>query len=466
MKRARVTTVLAALLVLLVPGSAAADKPFRFTDHRISVFCVSQDETTIAGMEVSEQFGEGAFADAFLDPLFFSGVGDSVDVTSNGELTLSAALVFVDELGEPAGDGSLVATVNPVGESETQRDEDFGNINVKTTRIVQPLEGTATLTLPDRTEIDLLCSGAIVDESVFESRPHAFVLSFSGVLISCIWPIGDEGFAFFFAEANSVGGNFSDAGLFTSEFELFGLGTSSAEIDPTGVSATVALEDPFSGDPQSAVANANFSPLGDPVTSFLRAEHTKIKVVEQRFEVDGSVEFSTGHTFDMTTETCFANAFDRHSVNTNPSGPKRKAAPANDTPDGAIALEPGDRVQVNTSGAALEPEVPATTCPEGFFDSFGRTVWYTVEGTGEEITVDTAGTRFDTVMAVYVMEGEELVEIACVDDVFFEPIGQTFQAAITGPTEEGVTYWIQVGGFRDFFDPENVDSGRLKLRVT
>jgi hypothetical protein len=152
-------------------------------------------------------------------------------------------------------------------------------------------------------------------------------------------------------------------------------------------------------------------------------------------------------------------------VASSPRGPKAGTAPANDTPDGAIALEPGDKLNERTTGTALDAEVPITTCPEGIGDNLGHTVWFTVEGTGDEITFDTAGSDFDTVLAVYTREGDTFTELACIDDVFFEPIGTSFQGSITGPTELGVTYWVQVGGFLNFFNPEFAESGRLHVAV-
>ena len=88
-------------------------------------------------------------------------------------------------------------------------------------------------------------------------------------------------------------------------------------------------------------------------------------------------------------------------------------------------------------------------------------------GNGNEMTFDTAGSGIDTVLAVYLRDGDEFTEIACVDDVFFEPIGTSFQAAITGDTEVGVTYYIQVGGFRnDFFDETAPpEAGRIRIAV-
>jgi hypothetical protein len=106
------------------------------------------------------------------------------------------------------------------------------------------------------------------------------------------------------------------------------------------------------------------------------------------------------------------------------------------------------------------------TCPEGFFDAFGRTLWYTVEGTGGPLTFDTAGSSIDTVLGVYVQGDDGLEEIACVDDVEFDPVGVTYQAAITGDSEDGVTYYVQVGGYLSpFEDPTTAEAGRIRISV-
>ena len=60
--------------------------------------------------------------------------------------------------------------------------------------------------------------------------------------------------------------------------------------------------------------------------------------------------------------------------------------------------------------------------------------------------------------------GEGFEEIACIDDVFFEPVGSTYQAALTIDTDEGVTYYVQIGGFRDRLrEPPEV--GRIRISV-
>ena len=462
MKRVWMAVALAAIVASLFPSAVSADRVVKFENHHVGAFCEGDIEGGFATTEMASDtaFGEFAVADVFQDPASLSGFSESVTVDEGDPVVLSATLDFVDGEGEPAGTGTLDVTLTRVGDPETFDGDDFGNVNSHTVAVVQFLEGSGTLTLPDQTEIALFCGGEIVDESVFETSPHTFTANNEGVVIDCFWAF-DDSFASFFAVDDAFG-FFADANHFTADLDLFQSGQPSGSIDATGVTVSLELVDALTGDPYTADAAAEFTPMGEPVASVITSENGKTKLVEQRFSIEGTLEFSSGDSFEMDDEACFANTFDVHDIFTNPSGPKPGRAPVNDTPEGAVALEPGDRVTLNTSGTALDPEVPIVTCPDGPGDDLGHTVWYTVEGTGDVITVDTAGSHFDTVLAVYVMEGDELVEIACIDDVFFDPIGLTFQAAISGPTEEGVTYWIQVGGFRqgDF-----AQSGRLRVSV-
>lgn len=169
----------------------------------------------------------------------------------------------------------------------------------------------------------------------------------------------------------------------------------------------------------------------------------------------------------MDANSCFVSMCEVHQVNTAPQGPKPGgSAPANDTPDGAVALRLGGVVNDQTRGAALAPELAVTACPEED-DRFGRTLWYSFTGTGGPVTIDTAGSNFDTVIAVY-DDGVNL--LACNDDIGFDPIGGSFQAALTVDTVdtvEGTTYYVQAGGFDDvFFTGEsNPQFGRLRITI-
>jgi hypothetical protein len=475
MKRVGLALAVAAILASLVPATAIAGRVIKFTDHRVGAFCEGDVEGGFVSAELlsSVQLGQHAVATVWLDgaipfedPPTWDGLANAVNVNEGNPVVLSAALeFFVDH--ESLGSGSITATMTRSGDPIVEGPDPFFKLINQvshTHRTTQPLEGEATLTMPDDTVLVVGCAGEIVDESVFETSPHAFRFSNKGVFLDCFWQT-DEEVASLHVEDNDLGFN-AGAGLGNALINTFSIG-STGSIDNGGFNASIDLVDDLTGDPYSAEASGTFTPIGELTTSFLVSQTGQQKLVEQRLVPDGSITFSTGDSFSIDYDHCFAETFDVHSQSNVASGPKPAAAPPNDAPDGAIELHVGDRLQVNTSGTALDPEVPITTCPDGPFDDLGHTVWYTVKGTGGVITADTSGTRFDTVMAVYLRDGDDFTEIACVDDVLGDPIGADFQAAISGPTEEGVTYWIQVGGFRqpEFVGGGEAQFGRLKLQV-
>ena len=85
---------------------------------------------------------------------------------------------------------------------------------------------------------------------------------------------------------------------------------------------------------------------------------------------------------------------------------------------------------------------------DAFEFPLGRTVWYSVVGTGDPITIDPRGSDFDTVIAAYTSSANDLVQAGCVDD---DEIGQT-QGLLTFDTTLGTTYLVQIGGVIGQFD--------------
>ena len=74
--------------------------------------------------------------------------------------------------------------------------------------------------------------------------------------------------------------------------------------------------------------------------------------------------------------------------------------------------------------------------------------------------LDTAGSSFDTALAVYQKQDGELLEIGCADDVEQDyPFPtQTLQARLDVPTTAGRTHYVQVAGVY-------ADYGRLVLSL-
>ncbi len=394
-----------------------------------------------------------------------SGVPEVVTVSDDGTtVEVQATFPMFDADGNGLGDAQLAATAARTGDVEMIGPEPGKtNVNEKTTGFIEFLEGSGTLALPGFETFNVTCFGEVGEISVFRTNPRAFVSANSGVFLGCVWET-ETGVASFFSVDDTFG-FFTDASLETADLELFTT-ASSGSIDLAGAEASFELIDAATGDAYSATASATFTPLGSLVRSTQLGATFKTTLKEQALTPTGTVEFSTGDSFVIDDEACDAVGFDNRSVTTAPQGNKHGKAPVNDGPEGAIPLQLGSRFNAMNTGATEEPELPILTCPEGIFDDFGRTLWYTIEGTGGPVTIDTAGSNIDTLIGVYVPTGGGFEEIACIDDVFFEPVGSTYQAALTIDTEEGVTYYVQIGGFRDPFAEEpQAEAGRMRISV-
>lgn len=127
------------------------------------------------------------------------------------------------------------------------------------------------------------------------------------------------------------------------------------------------------------------------------------------------------------------------------SGATAKTTTDNFADAGVLAV-PGE-VMGNTAGNSVEP---GEQQPCGMI---GSTAWFRLDTTpGAAVTVDTYGSSFDTVLAVY--QGTSLADLAvvdCNDDHNYDLASLTFTA---GPA----VYWVQAGGFGG-------KAGSLRLRT-
>lgn len=473
MKRAFSVLSCAAVLIALLPATASAARPTKYTEHSVFVYCEEPVDGgyAIVTIGTSNINGDGASADVWLDPAVpfedptsMTGVGSTVERTESlTEVLLTSSFPVADPDGVELGDAVITATMAPVGDPEIIGPTPFkSNHQSKTHGTSQGLEGTASLSLPGL-ELSLSsCSGSLTDLTVDETNPHSFVSSAMGVQVDCSWQGSDDTFAYFFAQRDGSD-FFATAGLTTPELDING-SAATGSLSAASVTVTVPLTDSATGDPYMAAAAATFSTVGSPFTSTLITQHSRGKATEQALAAYGTLAFDTGDSFVMDAEHCRAERYDRHSQNNVASGPKPGAAPINDAPDGAIRLTTASKTNFLTGGTVPEAEVPNVTCPEGQFDAMGHTVWYTVIGTGHPVTIDTSGSDFDTVVAAYAPENGGLTEIACDDDVVYVPIGTSYQAAVTFDTLPGVEYYIQVGGLQNFFSGE-IETGRLRLAL-
>ena len=97
---------------------------------------------------------------------------------------------------------------------------------------------------------------------------------------------------------------------------------------------------------------------------------------------------------------------------------------------------------LDTTDATVEPSEPVEG--DEFCPPRGSTIWYalTLDAT-QTVSVNTAGSDYDTTLAVYTGSGfGDLSLVDCNDDTFFG-----LQAALTFEAGAGVTYLVQVGSF-------------------
>jgi hypothetical protein len=461
------------LSLVAMPGVASADAPVRLTEHIVFLNCDFTEPQANISASVSSRFGSGAFVEVPPDLFGETFEGVTVVDTAGGGATLDAVVPLVDGTGNPAGNAMIAAVLIPNGVETPVEASRFreGNQWLNTVGgLFREMTVSGSFTLPDAT-LDLAsgeCSGGIADVQVFETQPHTFVAHDTGMFLDCHWET-DTSLASFFAFNDPASDPFAEAFLeVPGEHLLVVSGPPTMTMTAAGITASIPMSDRFTGTEEAATVSATFT-LSAPVTSEFLGQNARQVVTEQRIMPTGTLTFSSGstvHEFALDSEVCFGSAFDSRFVAHAPAGPKPAATTAvNDSWEGAIALTPGKVVNDQTRNTAVAPEVQVIGgCPE-FDDAFGHTLWYKVTGTGGEMTLDTAGSNFDTLVAVY---DEDLNQLGCIDDVDSEPIGGTLQASITGPTIEGATYYVQIGGFDPvlFSGVSEPEFGRLRIRVS
>jgi hypothetical protein len=301
--------------------------------------------------------------------------------------------------------------------------------------------------------------------SVFETNPHAFAVHFSTREVGCDLSNADGDSGFLFANLQE-GEVFIDAGAVSadasSDIGAFGEGTLVNGV----LDATLDAFDFAAEEPVDASIHLEIVGTGDPFEYLIKFATGREVASGVTLDIEGtltmgSMVFDLGPCVGIDGRTKFIDTF--------PSGPKPGGkVPSNDLPSGAKLLTVGSRTSVATKGAspAFEEPYECLTFEEDgevFEIPVANTVWYRIVGTGEPVTVDTAGSDYDTVIAVYTADGAggfTPVPGACVDDVPTPPIGRTLQAAVTFDTVAGTTYYVQIGGY-----PQSFPYGNLRVAV-
>ncbi len=479
------SAALCLVIGLLAPATVLADPPERFSETTLSVECplLVTDDGTLTAFAFTSDLG---FGDAFIaywteeptsEEVFPALEGFTDSIAADG-LTIQAHL-FLSGPDDASGEATLTATLTPEGEPIPFSDKGK-HFKFSGTTQMASVAGSVVIDAPDVVgpepiTFDLAaCEGFITEAAVFQVIPGTFHDVHDEVGIAC--SLETEGATAFLGGFSLIFEGEFAFGFVDVMFEPEGgdplFGGTDALLTPSGVEATFELVDPETGEPAgSAELSAAFTP-GEVELGRRVAQNYVQKMRVTELLVDGELVIEAGaDTFTFDLAACDANLLEFHNIFHSPNGPKAdRRVPANDTPDGAIALEVGDRHRQFTGGASIAPEEP---CFFDFGDGelfehfWGRTVWFTVEGTGGEITIDPSRSDFDTSVAAYADTGGGLEHLACVDDDFSDPF-QDPQAPLTFDTEAGVTYYIQVGGFDlgSLFEEEPTpEYGQLRLRV-
>ncbi len=113
--------------------------------------------------------------------------------------------------------------------------------------------------------------------------------------------------------------------------------------------------------------------------------------------------------------------------------------PTNDQCGGAIVISSSAYTNTQSTINATSTGDPTPSC----VSSFGRGVWYNYMAPGNGVVaVDTYGSSFDTVLALYSGSCTTLTPLACNDDS-----GGTLQSSISNSVHAGTSYYLLVGGY-------------------
>lgn len=477
LRRALAIPIALALLLPLAANVSAA-RPTVFNVNVIAVDCGA--EGNALGTAITGGFADDFMVSAYLDfwpapqPPFEGPPSIGVYSTTLVSADEDGAVVTVElgdyvedpEFGffvaEPNQGTATITVVYNRGEPEViDRRFKSGNINVREVGFHWELAPTVTVDGPEAIGDFTFdsCSGFIDEIEVWQTTPHAFVGSFESNILDCAELAGSNGsLGFIFAEEFSSGSfseTFFDIFVLSGEEGYFG----SADITDrtrTSLSGVATLSNEEGSVQITATVDASFTEL-DTSRIVTRSQDGFHKLSETTFAVSGTMALSTGETFDLGS--CSARSTSQRDIFAPSNRPVPKGpAPANDVLSGAMPIGTGLR-NVQTGRASIAPEVEASCAP------FGRTLWYTVTGTGGTMTIDSAGSDFDTVVAVY---DAALNEVACSDDVPPETEFRSLQAAASFESVAGATYYVQVGGFdHGAFDPSGAPEwGKLRLTVS
>lgn len=479
----RCMALLAALsLAFVLPASATAARATRLTDHTVSIGCDGIHPTSRSGFaffsaSTSDLNGPNVKLDAWAgdepvgDPDLHRDYEQPAVVSWDGT-ALSGSFPIVDSNGDPAGTATFSATLTPVGDPYVINDSfKDGNTKFQATGTGQPMQPAGNLVLSAGQTFDLGdCIGDMSTVSTFATNPASFVTHFSARTTDCQLTdaSGDTGFVF--VDFSNDADVFIDSAVFPADGSpaIGAIGSGS----PVGNVIDTSLDSYIfdTGEPAGVAASIHMT-VTDTGEKFVRVFRNRDHRQVARgtlLDIEGTLSIGS-YTFGLGA--CVGADYRSKILFSAQRGPKPGGkVPANDLPGGAKTLAVGGSAVAQTKGASPDREA-AFECVI-FEDETGapfevpvaNTVWYKFTGTGQPITVDTAGSDFDTVLAIYTAGPAGTftpVPGGCADDVPIQPLRRTLQAVATIPTVAGTTYYVQIGGFPDSAFPY----GNLRVSV-
>ena len=465
----------ALLLMTTAAGGAAGAGAAKQSDHVRDIGCdavPTPDGDAFFYAGISDLFGTDAFLDVWSseDELVWTR-----DYDRPASMSFSSTSVEVTIPLLPSGEAHIAATLEPAFDPSFTDSGKDGNSHYRTTVTGTGYAATGTLTLPGASPVPFAapaCAASDVQVRSTFSQPHAFVRSWSSTNGSCELTNADGDVANVFLGILDEGELFFDSFVVDSD----GDEVSAAGIGPivSGSSSLVLDEyDPETGENTGSLGSADVSlaETGDDFSFVAKSSNATTRVTGSLVDVEGTLTTSLG-SFNLGPCVIAAVRNKEHVNATNGPKPGGKR-PANDLPAGAQVLKVGGKASVSTRGARVpsEAEYPCMNIED--FDGtivtvpVEHTVWYRIAGTGRSITVDTAGSSYDTVVAVYAGSADASATVACLDDTPLQPFGRTLQTSVSFPTTLGTTYWVQIGGINEgvFGDNVNVPYGNLRVRV-
>lgn len=452
--RALAAAVVLTAVVASAPAPAGAARPETRTSSGLGVACAAAHD----GGTVLVQATGGGDGTGFVGvwaPGTQPGVdraalvSDEMPTTFDGT-TLSAAGTLYDvETGDPAGDTSFALVLAFDEGTRIRERERTGNRVTRVTGVQRLVSGTGVVAVVDRKVAVEECSGTSSEVTSFTTNPNSIIGSGDSVMVNCQVTNGEGYLADLYGNNINV---FLDVYGPDSEllFDGFVHRDDGTAITDQGLEGPIRVHDSrtgeYAGDTTGSLGATSVGAVHRIEQAF---QDGVVRLKVQDLALSGEIVLPGGLSFSF--DDCLAASIASRLRVTFPRVPdSRRPAPAHDTPDRAQRLSAGRTARTNTVSAAPSAEAAASCLddevrhdPAG---TLGHTVWYSFTGTGHDVTIDTAGSDFDTALVVYRQTPDGLVEVGCAGDRFVHPYVPIPQAHLTLGTIAGQTYLVQAGG--------------------